>query len=62
MQRVIVAPEGMNISEAIAWCASNLGGWWVDTWQGHPTERYAGKGMVYAPGDSRKFLYANEVV
>lgn len=58
--RVIVGPEDMDEEVAILWCASTLGGWWVPTWQGHPTERYAGKGMVYVPSDSRKFLYDGE--
>lgn len=55
VQRVILA-------DSLAWCAEHLGGWWVETFQGHPTERYAGPGMVYVPTDSRKFLYDLEVV
>lgn len=54
VQRVIVA-------DSLAWCVDNLGGTWVQTYDNHPTERYAGKGMVYAPSDERKFLYSVEV-
>jgi hypothetical protein len=53
VQRVIVA-------DSLMWCAENLGGWWVETIQGHPTERFAGRGMVYAPSDPQKFLYPSE--
>lgn len=53
VQRVIVA-------DSVLWCAENLGGWWVETRQGAEPERYAGKGMVYTPGDPRMFLYQGE--
>jgi hypothetical protein len=52
--RVIVASD-------LAWCAETLGGFWVETYQEVPGERYASMGMVYAAGDARKFLYPNEV-
>jgi hypothetical protein len=50
------------VADSLEWCAEHLGGFWVETVQDHPTERYAGQGMVYAPGDARKFLYPSEVV
>lgn len=53
VQRVIVA-------DSLEWCVTNLGGWWVETYDGHPTERYAGVGMIYESSDPRKFLYAGE--
>lgn len=54
VQRVIVA-------DSLEWCIETLGGWWEETYRGHPIERYAGRGMVYTPSDSRKFLYPGEV-
>jgi hypothetical protein len=54
VQRVIVADD-------LAWCVEHLGGYWVETIQGHSTERYAGKGLVYVAGDPRQFLHPSEV-
>lgn len=50
------------VASGVAWCAETLGGFWVETYQEVPGERYAGMGMVYVAGDARKFLYPNEVV
>jgi hypothetical protein len=55
--RVIVASDALWIAEQ-----PELAGYWVETIQGHSTKRYAGRGMVYVPGDPREFLYPNEVV
>jgi hypothetical protein len=54
VQRVIVA-------DSLEWCVETLGGWWEETYQGHPSERYAGPGLVYVSSDARKFLYPSEV-
>jgi hypothetical protein len=43
------------VADSLEWCVDNLGGWWVETYQGHPTERYAGIGLVYDPGTTTKF-------
>jgi hypothetical protein len=61
VQRVVIGPDGLDGPAAIAWCAEHIGGWWVETRQGAEPERYAGKGMVYAPDDPRTFLYPGEV-
>lgn len=49
------------VADALEWCIEFLGGVWVETFEGYPTERYAGPGMVYVVGDPRKFLYPSEV-
>jgi hypothetical protein len=53
VSRVIVA-------DSLSWCAENLGGWWEETYIDHPTERFAGPGLVYVSSDSRKFLQVGE--
>jgi hypothetical protein len=47
--RVIVADD-------LAWCQDTLGGMWVQTWEWHPTEAYAGPGMVYDPSSPEQFV------
>lgn len=57
VQRVIVA-------ESVDDCLELAGGTvdeWVETIQGHSTERYAGPGMVYVSTDPRVFLSLSEV-
>lgn len=58
---VIEGPAELDEPASIAWCAEALGGWWVATWDGHPTERGAGPGWVYVPEDPRRFLRPSEV-
>ena len=43
------------VADSLEWCIENLGGWWVETYQGHPTEKYAGPGDVYNPASAQKF-------
>lgn len=57
---VAIPPDGMDETTAAIWFSESVGGLWVATWEGHPTERRAGVGMTYAPGDARKFLYQGE--
>ena len=60
VENVAIPPDGMDEIEAILWFTEHVGGVWVVTWEGHSTERRAGVGMVYAPGDDRKFLFEGE--
>ncbi len=53
---------GDGIVSDLAWCQRlDKTGYWVETIEGHSTERYAGKGMVYVHDDPRRFLFPNEV-
>lgn len=54
VQRVIVA-------ETVTWCVETLGGWWVETFQHLPSERFASRGDVYQPEAAEKFLKPSEV-
>lgn len=49
VDQVVVAPSE-------EWCETNLGGNWVETFLGHPTERFAGAGASYFPATSYKFV------
>lgn len=44
------------VADSLEWCVETLGGWWVETYQGHPTEHYAGIGMVYNAASAEKFV------
>lgn len=48
------------VADSLEWCVETLGGWWVETYEDHGTEHYAGVGMVYVPGDPRKFISVSE--
>jgi hypothetical protein len=44
------------VAEDISFCTDVLGGEWVETFKGRDGERFAGKGMGYAPDHPMKFV------
>lgn len=54
--------ERVICADSLDDCINTVGvGWWVETFRGFSTQRYAKPGQVYVPTDPRVFLSVREV-